>query len=488
MSTANGKLATFESLIHMRSSLKKVHNISPSIHKIEAAQISPRFEFEMSDKGVRLSLSANGLQRLGQVNHEKDFTFIVGSERYSCPSFVAEFLSPRVTSLRCQDITIDEFSIETADPGHQFANLLSIGFGRKISFSLDDMRFVRSVCGEFHNSELFEKTLTGQSGQMPNEELKAQLTFLPASGRIGDWEVSLVASQFYQFAVSDFDAVSPTVLEDILSDPALVLADEDSLFEVVHRRASEDLSYFGLLEYVRFEFLSDDCMQRAFEFISDSFESLTFSIWSSLQTRLTVSATATPPSPAGRFHLPVTDLGMFPVIESKIISTFPEFFSVFRGKRFKLLHQGSRDGFEAKAFHDRCDGHPNTVTLISSTNGYVFGGYTPLAWSSRAKAVPDHRLRSFIFTITNPPNLPPQIFKLKQAENAIYGGSFYGPRFGEGDNWNADLNICDRCRVVNRSYSMLGNAYTNETGISGNQVLTGSHNFTVEEIEIFQVM
>jgi hypothetical protein len=89
----------------------------------------------MSDSTILRSLSANRLQRLDQVNHERDFTFIVGDERHSCPSFVAEFLSPRVTSLRSQDITIDEFSIETADPGHQFENLLSIAVGRQVLFS-----------------------------------------------------------------------------------------------------------------------------------------------------------------------------------------------------------------------------------------------------------------------------------------------------------------------------------------------------------------
>jgi hypothetical protein len=39
-----------------------------------------------------LSLSVKGLQRLESINHENDFTFVVGDEQYSCPSFVAEFV------------------------------------------------------------------------------------------------------------------------------------------------------------------------------------------------------------------------------------------------------------------------------------------------------------------------------------------------------------------------------------------------------------
>jgi hypothetical protein len=219
-------------------------------------------------------------------------------------------------------------------------------------------------------------------------------------------------------------------------------------------------------------------MKRAFEFISDSFESLTFGIWSSLRTRLTLSAPS--PLPLGRFHLPE--------IDSKIISSTPKIFSVFGGKRLELLYRGSRDGFGAAAFHDRCDGHPNTVILISSTNACIFGAYTPVAWNSSGESLSDPSLQSFIFTIKNPHNLPPQIFKLKQGQNAIVGEAGYGAKFGDGRAWNADLYVSNECRTSTNSYSHLGKAYVNDTGISGNQVLTGSQSFFVDEIEIFEVI
>jgi hypothetical protein len=69
-------------------------------------------------------------------------------------------------------------------------------------------------------------------------------------------------------------------------------------------------------------------------------------------------------------------------IDSRIISGFPEIFADFRGKRFEILWRGSRDGFKAKEFHVRCDGHVNTLTVILDTNGNIFGGFTPLKWES----------------------------------------------------------------------------------------------------------
>jgi hypothetical protein len=311
----------------------------------------------MSDAPISLSLSVKGLQRLEGLNHERDFTFIVGEERYSCPSFVAEFLSPRVSSLRSQDITIDEFAIETADPDHLFGTLISMGFGHEICLSEKDLKLVRSVCGELCNYELFENTVKHAKGAIAEGELKARLDFLSKIDSTCDFDVSVIASHFYEFAVDDFDGLSVSFLEAILRHAGLVVLDEDSVFEVVHRRASADSSYFVLLELVRFEFLSDDCMRRAFEFLSDSFESLTFGIGSSLGNRFALPVTRPPQTGRFRFRPDArspsqpTGFAGLPAMDSLIISSTPGIFSVFGEKTLRLLYRGSRDGFNGSDFH-----------------------------------------------------------------------------------------------------------------------------------------
>ncbi len=42
----------------------------------------------------------------------------------------------------------------------------------------------------------------------------------------------------------------------------------------------------------------------------------------------------------------------------------------FENKAFSMLWRGSRDGFDAAAFHRLCDGKANTVTVINNTNGF----------------------------------------------------------------------------------------------------------------------
>ena len=56
----------------------------------------------------------------------------------------------------------------------------------------------------------------------------------------------------------------------------------------------------------------------------------------------------------------------------------------FESKSFLLLWRGTRDGFKVSTFHKLCDGKANTLTLIKSTHGHIFGGYTSLPWSSNA--------------------------------------------------------------------------------------------------------
>jgi hypothetical protein len=212
----------------------------------------------MSDSPIHLSLSVKGLRRVETVNHARDFAFIVGNERYFCPSFVAEFLSPRITSFRSQDITIDEFSIETADPDHQFGAFLLVGFGDDFSMSGNELSFVRSVCAELWNSELFKQTFKHEEGEITQEELKARIALLSGVDGSCSCDIPVIASHFHQFSVSDFDHLSRSVVESILSHGSLVVRDEDSVFELVRGLLSADLSYFGLLEFVRFEFLSSE--------------------------------------------------------------------------------------------------------------------------------------------------------------------------------------------------------------------------------------
>jgi hypothetical protein len=82
---------------------------------------------------VSVALSAKALGNLPTSGSSGDFTFIVGQRPYSCPSIVAEFISPRVRGLHSVDSTITELVIGIDDPDGLFRDIISLSRGAEIA-------------------------------------------------------------------------------------------------------------------------------------------------------------------------------------------------------------------------------------------------------------------------------------------------------------------------------------------------------------------
>ena len=46
-----------------------------------------------------------------------------------------------------------------------------------------------------------------------------------------------------------------------------------------------------------------------------------------------------------------------------------------------LLYRGSQDGWNISDFHGKCDDKGATVTIVKTSEGYVFGGYNDQSWA-----------------------------------------------------------------------------------------------------------
>jgi hypothetical protein len=184
----------------------------------------------------------------------------------------------------------------------------------------------------------------------------------------------------------------------------------------------------------------------------------------------TIAAPAPIPAPAG--------------IDSAIVPQIPALFAEFDGKRCKLLWRGSRDGFGVKDFHGRCDGRPNTLTLVEDTGGNIFGGFTPVEWEFDGAYRADPSLWSFLFTLKNPRNFPARKFALKaeKKDKAIICNFSYGPHFGY------DIGVFGNRDPDAGSYThIFGSIYANDTGLDGETFFTGSDSFKVKEVEVFEI-
>jgi len=156
-----------------------------------------------------------------------------------------------------------------------------------------------------------------------------------------------------------------------------------------------------------------------------------------------------------------------------------------RKTSFSLLWRGSRDGFDAETFHRLCDGKANTVTVIKNTNGFIFGGFATIPWSSSGNYEADST--AFLFSLTNPSNMPLKL-RVSSSQGAVYHASNYGPTFGGGN----DLHVSSLSNTNRDSYMELY-SYEFPNGMSGNEggefILGGSdYKFQTAEIEVFQVL
>ncbi len=153
-----------------------------------------------------------------------------------------------------------------------------------------------------------------------------------------------------------------------------------------------------------------------------------------------------------------------------------------------------------KHFIGLCDGKANTVTVIKNTNGFIFGGFTSIPWSSSGGYIADsssddddHQadiMRSwktdnsaFLFSLSNPSNTPLKL-KVKPAQSGVYHHSSFGPIFGTGhDLLVNNLSNTNRQNYMNLSSYEFPNA---KSGSEGGQFIVLITNFKLLKLKFFK--
>jgi hypothetical protein len=226
---------------------------------------------------------------LTNIPHQEsrnDFCFIVGKNHYFCPWYVAAFLSPKICRNCSNDPTQTEFIVETADPNHQFVKIISLGRGETIEFTLSTLSFFISIAREFENDEL-EFAMKNKidheiklSNVIPRLIQRSEFKFAISE------EIEFLASHFYEFSLSSLSKVSFQDISSIVSHPSLKMKSEDFLYELINSRMNEDLSFFSVFEFVRFEYLSSATISDFSRIVCEHFDLLNVSILSAICVRL----------------------------------------------------------------------------------------------------------------------------------------------------------------------------------------------------------
>ena len=100
-----------------------------------------------------------------------------------------------------------------------------------------------------------------------------------------------------------------------------------------------------------------------------------------------------------------------------------------------LIYQATRDGFRASDFHSKCDGFLNTLTVIKSSNGNIFGGFATVDWGQPQStnyyyysSYFKNDSNAFLFSLINKYNVS-LLINTSDPVNAVYAHYESGPRY-----------------------------------------------------------
>jgi hypothetical protein len=152
-------------------------------------------------------------------------------------------------------------------------------------------------------------------------------------------------------------------------------------------------------------------------------------------------------------------------------------------EKWDLIYRASTDGMSPQAFHSKCDNKAKTLTVVKSTEGCIFGGYTDQAWDSLKQDKSDPN--AFIFTLVHPYGKPGMFKISNKYKEAIYCHPNLGPTFG-ASKYGYDL-----CISLNKS--LYSGAFIEKSYFASNfnndfpaHYLTETDYFLLEELEVFQ--
>ncbi len=171
-----------------------------------------------------------------------------------------------------------------------------------------------------------------------------------------------------------------------------------------------------------------------------------------------------------------------------ILNSWTDFTKSNTKKKWMLLFKASRDGWDAKCFHDKCDNKGATIVVLRSQDGYIFGGFNSKSWSSNQQWVQAYD--TFIFTLLNPFNDGPRKLKVKNPQRAVYNHGSFGPTFGGGGNSYFEPFDLYLDSSLQKGHTNVGCSYSSFRGgwrtQQAQQSLAGSLNsWTLNEIEVY---
>ena len=147
-------------------------------------------------------------------------------------------------------------------------------------------------------------------------------------------------------------------------------------------------------------------------------------------------------------------------------------------RRVKLLYKATPEENTRDDFHRKCDNKGATVTIIETTKGRRFGGYTSLSWDSSSGWKNDKE--AFLFSLDNDKKYE----VIQEAKCKIYSYVGHGPWFG--NNGNIGLACEKNYFIGNDTHRENFGDKCYSTTVENE--LSGGKTFNISKMEVYQVI
>lgn len=140
---------------------------------------------------------------------------------------------------------------------------------------------------------------------------------------------------------------------------------------------------------------------------------------------------------------------------------------------YTQIYKATKDGGTGNDFHRCCDNKKPTLTLIKTTNNYIFGGYISISWEGPSNwTYKGNDDSAFIFSVNNKLKFP-----IQNKEKVIYNQKDYGPDFGDNDIYLNNKDFLNNDSVC----------YNYPQYKAPPEKLAGGSSFRIKELEVYLV-
>lgn len=147
----------------------------------------------------------------------------------------------------------------------------------------------------------------------------------------------------------------------------------------------------------------------------------------------------------------------------------------FEELKFEQIYSTTKDDWSDEGFHKKCDDANNTLVIIKTTEGTVFGGFTTKTWNKSNGEIRDDD-NAFVFSFSTMKS-----YKIINGKNCIRT-DFPGPRFLSHSaymiNFSHDLKSGNTTTSKESFYSGMTKDY---------ELNNGRCDFTVQQIDVLKI-